>query len=152
MRSTILCTGALLPCASCTIPIIFDSTVSFPTLAALNVNAPFPLIVPANTSEPFCFPTGIGSPLSIDSSINEEPSITVPSAAILSPGCTTIMSPCLTSSIATARVLPSGCRTVTSAGRNPISFLMAEEVFPFALLSSVRPRRIKAIMTADASK
>ena len=37
-------------------------------------------------------------------------------------------------------------------GCSPISFLMESEVFPFALSSRRRPRRMKAMITAEASK
>ena len=68
IRSTMRCTGALLPCASCTIAIIRASTVSLPTCAARMINEPRWLIVPANTLSPFFFSTGTGSPLIILSS------------------------------------------------------------------------------------
>ena len=66
--STSFCTGALLPCASWTMAIIFERRVSVPTLSARNMKLPFWLIVPANTFAPGCFATGTGSPLSMLSS------------------------------------------------------------------------------------
>ena len=47
--STSFCTGALLPCASCTIRMICARRVSLPTFSARNRKLPFWLIVPANT-------------------------------------------------------------------------------------------------------
>ena len=54
IRSTVRCTGALLPCAPCTMRMIWASTVSCPTLSARKRNAPLRFIVPANTAVPFC--------------------------------------------------------------------------------------------------
>ena len=148
--STSCCTGALLPCASCTMCIIFASSVSVPTFSALKRKLPFWLMVPAKTLASFCLDTATGSPLSILSSTYEEPSVTMPSTAIRSPGFTSMMSPGRICSIGTMRSpFPT---TVTVLGWSPISFLMAVEVFPFAFSSSRRPSRIKAMMTLAASK
>ena len=90
------CIGALLPWASSTMLIIFASRVSEPTFVALNVNAPLVFIVPATTASPILFSTGIGSPLTIDSSTYDEPSVSTPSTGIFPAGFTTIRSPCVT--------------------------------------------------------
>ena len=94
--STSFCTGALLPCASCTILMICDRRVSEPTLVALNEKLPFWLMVPANTGSPSFFRTGTGSPLSMLSSTYESPVVTSPSTAICCPGFTKMTSPSLT--------------------------------------------------------
>ncbi len=150
--STSFCTGALLPCASCTILMMWASMVSLPTFTALNRKLPFWLIVPANTFSFSFFNTGTGSPLNMLSSTYELPDMTMPSTAIFSPGFTSITSPALTSSIAVCFSVPSACTTMTVFGCKPISFLMAEEVLPLALSSSSFPKRMNAIITAAASK
>ena len=86
--STVCCILALLPWASLTILMMEDNIVSFPTFSALMTNDPLWFKVPVKTLEPtvLWFPTG--SPVSILSSTNDSPSITSPSAGILSPGFT----------------------------------------------------------------
>ncbi len=61
--STSFCTGALLPCACCTILMIWARIVSPPTFSASKRKLPFWLTVPANTFSPALFSTGTGSPL-----------------------------------------------------------------------------------------
>ena len=59
------------------------------------------------TSSPELFSTGIDSPVSIDSSTELFPEITIPSTGIFSPGFTTTTSPFLTSSSGTLISFPS---------------------------------------------
>ena len=151
IRSVIFWTGALLPWASCTIWMICDNIVSAPVFSVVKRKAPFWLIVPAYTFSPGCLCTGTGSPLSILSSTYDEPSVTVPSTAMRSPGLMTIVSPGRASSTGIV-CSPDGLRTVTVRGCNPISFLMAVVVLCLARSSSNRPKRIKAIITEAASK
>ena len=56
---------------------------------------PFLLSVPPVTASPSVFSTGSGSPVIIDSSTDERPSITLPSTGMLSPGRTRSRSPAL---------------------------------------------------------
>ena len=149
--STSFCTGALLPCASCTIAMIFESRVSVTSLSARNLKLPFPLIVPAKTFAPADLAAGTGSPFSVLSSTYDEPSVTVPSAAILSPGRTSTMSPALTSETGISTDFPSTI-TVTVSGWSPMSFLIAPDVLAFARSSISLPARIKAMITLEASK
>ena len=154
--STSFWTGALLPCASWTIAIIFDRRVSVPTLSARNLKLPFWFIVPAKTFESFRFATGTGSPLSMLSSTYELPSVTVPSTATLSPGFTAMMSPGLTaptgiSIYSIGQLFPLDI-TVTVLGCSPISFFIASDVFPLAFSSISLPKRMRAIITLEASK
>src|SRR3989338_5982132 len=91
------CIGARLPCASSTILMIWARKVSEPTFVVLNVKALLVLIVPVTTLSPIFFSTGIGSPVTMASSINEEPSTIIPSTGILAPGFTITKSQCTTS-------------------------------------------------------
>ena len=84
--STTLCTGAFLFVASSTMLIIFERPVSDGFFKTLTVIEPLPLIVPAKTPSPSPLSTGIGSPVSIDSSIEVSPVIITPSHDTLSPG------------------------------------------------------------------
>ena len=61
--STSFCTGALLPCASCTALMICASNVAPPTFFARMRRLPFWLIVPASNDAPIDLITGTGSPL-----------------------------------------------------------------------------------------
>ncbi len=54
------------------------------------------------TSSPGPFPTGMDSPVSMDSSTAERPSVTTPSTGIFSPGRTITRSPTSTSSTGTS--------------------------------------------------
>ena len=69
MRSASFWTGAFDPWASSTSRTIWARAVSRPTLSARKRKLPLLLIVPATTPSPGRFSTGIGSPVSIDSSM-----------------------------------------------------------------------------------
>ncbi len=88
--------GSLAPWAASTMRTICASTVSEPTFSARKRKAPVVLIVPPTTLAPSTFSTGIGSPVSMDSSTKEAPDSTEPSTGTRSPGRTTITSPGVT--------------------------------------------------------
>ena len=75
--------------------------VSRPTFSARMTKPPLRLIVPAITFAPTSLVTGIDSPVTIDSSSVEWPSINSPSTGTLSPGRTRSRSPTATASSAT---------------------------------------------------
>ena len=85
--------GARERCASATICTIWASMVSLPTRSARMTKLPDWLTVPPMTGSPGSFSTGMGSPVSIDSSTVLRPSSTTPSTGILSPGRTRSRSP-----------------------------------------------------------
>ena len=85
--------GAFEPWASSTNRTICASVLSPPTRVARTRSAPVVLSVPPVTSSPADRSTGIDSPVSIDSSTADAPARTRPSAAIVSPGRTSTMSP-----------------------------------------------------------
>src|SRR5205823_5257214 len=62
--------------------------------------------VPPVTAEPVCLATGIGSPVSIDSSTELEPSSTTPSTGTVSPGRIRSRSPFAIDSIGTSSSAP----------------------------------------------
>ena len=95
MRSASRWIGARLRCASPTIRTICASSVSLPTRSARNSSVPVPLMVPPVTRSPGAFSTGIGSPVTIDSSTALCPSTTTPSTGTFSPGRTRRTSPTL---------------------------------------------------------
>ena len=80
------CVGARLRCACATICTICASTVCDPIFSARMTRLPVPLIVAPMTRPPAVFSTGIGSPVSIDSSTLDRPSMTTPSTGTFSPG------------------------------------------------------------------
>ena len=86
------------------------------------------------------------------SSTNEFPEETVPSTAIFSPGRTSSVSPGITASTGISITSSSEITLITVFGLSPISFLIAAAVLPFARASSVRPSRMKAMITDAASK
>ena len=140
--------GALEPCASSTSRTICASTVSRPTRVARMVKLPVLLSVAPKTESPAALSTGRLSPVSIDSSSVEWPSVMAPSTGTFSPGRTSTRSPMATSCTGMSTVSPSRHTRAVLACR-PMSLRMASEVWPRARASSRRPRTIKArIMTA----
>ena len=107
MRSTMAWIGSLEPCASSTMRMICDSTVSPPTAVARKAKAPVWLTVPPTTLPPAVLATGIGSPVIIDSSTKLSPSITSPSTGTLSPGRTSTTSPAATEAMGRSTSRPS---------------------------------------------
>ena len=88
--------GARVLWASPTMRTICASSVSAPTRSARITTVPVPLIVPPVTRAPVSFSTGMGSPVTIDSSTELRPSTTTPSTGIFSPGRTRSRSPTVT--------------------------------------------------------
>ena len=99
-RSAVRWMGARLRCASATISTMRASSVSAPTRSARMIRAPAPFTVPAISGSPGVLSTGMGSPVTIDSSTVPCPSITTPSTGTFSPGRTRSRSPgCTLSSV-----------------------------------------------------
>ena len=90
--SASFCTGAFVACASRTNFAICAKVVSAPTRETRTFKRPVKLIVAPVTASPATTSTGTLSPVSMDISMLESPSITTPSVAIFSPGRTTITS------------------------------------------------------------
>jgi hypothetical protein len=78
--------GARVRWASATMRTIWARRVSAPTRSARMTRPPVPLRVPPVTGSPAAFSTGMGSPLTIDSSTELLPSRTTPSTGTVSPG------------------------------------------------------------------
>jgi hypothetical protein len=72
---------------------ICESSVSAPTFSARITKPPVWFSVPAVTFEPTVFATGMGSPVTIDSSTLPLPSASSPSTGTFSPGRTRSRSP-----------------------------------------------------------
>ena len=88
--------GAFEPCARSTRLTIWARVVSRPTRSARMTNEPLAFIVAPMTRSPAAFSTGSDSPVSIDSSTAEAPSMTTPSTGTRSPGRTRTRSPTTT--------------------------------------------------------
>ena len=84
--SATLWIGARLLCASPTILTIARTKYRVPTRSARITSVPRPFTVPPMIGEPAVFSNGSGSPVTIDSSTELSPSITLPSTGIFSPG------------------------------------------------------------------
>jgi hypothetical protein len=109
-------------------------------------------IVPAVTLEPTDFATGMGSPVTIDSSTLALPSVTSPSTGTFSPGRTRSKSPTRMVSTCTVSSVPSAFTRTAVLGASPSSALMAPDVFSRALSSRTCPSSTRIVMTAVASK
>ncbi len=144
--------GARLRCASATIWTIWASRVSEPTRSATMISEPVPLTVAPITRSPAAFSTGIGSPVTIDSSTALEPSSTTPSTGTFSPGRTRSRSPARTWSRGTSSSLPSSPTRRAVLGARPSSARMAAPVRLRALSSSTCPSSTRVVITAAASK
>ena len=151
MRSARRATAALLPCACCTSRTICISTESAPTFSACMWKAPDWLTVAPTTASPGPTSTGMGSPVSMDWSMRERPSVTRPSTGTRSPGRTRSRSPGATASSGTASVSPPFTRWATR-GRRSSRRRIAREVPARAWASSIRPSRIRTTITAAVSK
>ncbi len=122
-----------------------------PTRVALNFNSPSLLIDPATTCSPAFLSTGNGSPLSIDSSTADFPSITIPSTGIFSPGRIITVSSFFTRLKGTSFSTPFSM-IVAVFGCRPISLRIAPPVLPLVRDSSILPSLMRVMITADVSK
>ena len=144
--------GARERCASATMRTICESIVSWPTRSAFMSKLPVPFTVAPVTFSPWTFSTGTGSPLIIDSSTEDRPSVTTPSTGTFSPGRTRKRSPGWTSSRATSSSEPSS-RTIRAVfGASPRSARIARPVAERARNSSTCPSSTSVVMIAAASK
>ncbi len=114
IRSASRWAAALPFCASSTSLAMRASWVSAPTRVASTTSRPPALIVAPVTGSPCATSTGTDSPVSMEASTADEPSTTVPSVAIFSPGRTRKRSPTFNSETGTVRSRPSPPSTVTS--------------------------------------
>ena len=144
--------GARERCACATICTICDSTVDAPTRSERITSAPLVLSVAPITLSPTRLATGIGSPVSMDSSTELPPSVTSPSTGTFSPGRTRSRSPTCTWVSGTSSSVPSDRMRRAVLGARPSNDLMAAEVCERALSSSTCPSSVSEMMTAAASK
>ena len=150
--SAIRCIGARDRCAFATICTICASTVCDPIFSERIVSAPVVFIVAPITRSPARFVTGIGSPVSIDSSTALSPSMTIPSTGTFSPGRMRSTSPTCTCVSGASSSVPSALIRRAVFGARPSSDLIAAEVLERALSSSSWPRSVSEMITTAASK
>ncbi len=146
------CIGARERCACATSCTICASMVSEPTFSARITSAPLPFKVAPITLSPAVFSTGIGSPVSIDSSTLERPSMTTPSTGTVSPGRTRSRSPTCTCVNGMSSSVPSAAIRRAVFGARRSSALIAADVLERALSSSSCPSKVSETMMAAASK
>ena len=144
--------GARLRWASATIRTICASSVSDPTRCASITSVPAWLIVAATTPSPGFFSTGIGSPVTIDSSTALRPERTRPSTGTFSPGRTRSRSPGRTSSSGTSSSAPMSSSRRAVFGAMPSSARIAAPVRLRARSSRIWPSSTSVTITAAASK
>ena len=149
--STTRCTGALELWARRTEAMMRASSVAAPTRRARTVSDPLLQSVPAVTSEPLVFSTGIGSPESMLSSTAAVPSVTVPSTGMRSPGRTSRRSSGRMSAIGTGREVPSEFSSIASVGCRPIRARNASPVCRLLRASIYLPVSTKAMIMAAPS-
>ena len=146
------CIGALERCACITICTMLASTVAEPTFSDCITNAPLVFSVAPINLSPSALVTGIGSPVSIDSSTALLPSTTTPSTGTFSPGRTRSLSPTCTFINGISSSTPSALIRRAVLGANPSNDFIAAEVCERALSSNIWPNKVSEIMTAAASK
>ena len=144
--------GARERCASLTICTICASSVSAPTFSASINRLPVPFTVAPISLSPVPFSTGIGSPVTIDSSTALIPLVTDPSTGIFSPGLTRRISPVTTCSSGISSSLPSARTMRARFGARPSNSLIAALVWLRARNSSTWPSSTRVVITAAASK
>ncbi len=127
---------ALVADASATIATIRAITKSAAARLTRTVSAPVPFSVPANTSSPGSLKAGSGSPVIVAWSASLAPSRTCPSAAIRSPGRTTITSPAARSAASTVSSAPSAVSRTARSGARSSSPRTARSVWWVATASS----------------
>jgi hypothetical protein len=115
IRSASRCTRAFPACASVTRRVIWASWVPAPTRVARTTSRPLAFRHPPVTTSPGPTSAGTGSPVSIEVSTAEWPELTIPSAAIFSPGRTTNSSPTASCSAGTRTSPPSRSTTASLA-------------------------------------
>mmetsp|Transcript_98932 Transcript_98932/g.236051 ORF Transcript_98932/g.236051 Transcript_98932/m.236051 type:complete len:468 (-) Transcript_98932:1421-2824(-) len=145
------CTGARCDCACSTSPAICASAESAPTASSRTCSWPPWFVVPPTTLSPGPLGTGNASPVSADSSTEDSPDCTRPSAGTLEPGSTRTRSPFTSSLLSTCRSLScsiSNARCGCKASRA----VMASPVFPLARHSSHFPSSTKVTSRAEVSK
>ena len=127
------------------------STVPSPTSRAVMVKVPVVFsVAPINVS-PGTWVTGMGSPVSMDSSTSLPPSFRMPSTGIFSPGFTLSTSPGWTSFRGMSLSTPLGSTRCAVEGARFISDLMASAVRDLAFNSRTCPSRLREMMMAAAS-
>ena len=144
--------GARDRCASLTRRTICASSVSLPTRCACMITLPVPFTVPPVTRLSVVFSTGIGSPVTIDSSTLVLPSSTTPSTGMRSPGRTRSRSPTWTCASGTSVSAPDASTRRAVEGARPSRPLIAALVRLRARSSSTWPRSTSVTITAAGSK
>ena len=153
MRSTTRCTGAFEPCASCTMRIMFERTVFWPTSSAFMCSVPCLTMVPASTLSPWCFSTAAASPvIMLSSMVTAVASHTLPSTGIFSPGRTSSTSRGWTAAMGMSTAAPSSVMQWAVFGCRPISERMLPAVPCLARSSRRRPVSTKVMIITEASK
>lgn len=115
------------------------------------VKVPVVFSVAPISLSPGTWETGMGSPVSMDSSTSLPPSFRTPSTGIFSPGFTLSTSPVCTSFRGMSLSTPLGSTRWAVAGARFIRALMASAVRDLAFSSSTWPRRLREMMMAAAS-
>ena len=114
------------------------------------IRLPEPLIVAPKTWSPGFFCTGRLSPVSMDSSTDPEPSLTIPSTGKRSPGRTITTSPTITSS--TDTVISPFLMSLALSGFISMSDLIEPAARLRAFDSSNLPSRTRPMIAQEASK
>mmetsp|Transcript_77796 Transcript_77796/g.251794 ORF Transcript_77796/g.251794 Transcript_77796/m.251794 type:complete len:215 (-) Transcript_77796:333-977(-) len=157
MRSANSCTGAFWDCASSTSWMICAMTEPLPTAWSLTSSVPCWFTVAPMTLSPGSLATGRDSPVRADSSTEDWPETTTPSAGTLAPGTTFTRSPWTSSRASTSRSraapsAPSSSRSSAVRACSESSAVMASPVLPLARHSSHLPRSTKVMSSAEVSK
>ena len=149
--STVFWIGARLAWALRTSSTICANSVSDPTFVALYSNVPEIFMVAPMTLSPGFLEFGMLSPVTIDSSMLDDPSVTMPSTAIFCPGLTRIISSTTTSPIGTTTVSSFRITSASLACKSS-NFSIALLARPFIVSSRTCPSSMNVITKAATSK
>ena len=151
-RSAIRWMPAFWACACSTSLIRCDSWVSRPVLIALMTSRPVSATVPPVTLSPSAASPGTDSPVIMLRSIAVCPKTTSPSAAMVSPGRTTNMSPGRSRLAGTCLSVPSGPSTHTFLAAARARSRMASPAMRLARASYSRPASRNVVTVAAVSR
>ena len=143
---------ARLDCARSTTAAMRDKVVCSPVAVTRTTRLPSTLAEPASNAAPEDLHTGMGSPVSRDSSADESPSSTTASTGIWSPGLMRRRSPVRSWATGVSTSCPAESNRRAVVGANSINALRAFPALELIRASSAWPTLMSVRMLTDSAK